>query len=155
MPGNMLVIGKDASTSNTSITIDLESLKHHTLIFGQSGSGKSFLIARLIEEILLRTAARVLIVDPNGDFRKISFPSDKTWKSDQFKPTFSEFFNDFDSEYDQEEKFQKRWSQVRFVFLNPGLHSPKDAGNVFERRLLVHWDSLDDDLQRFLLVDRR
>ena len=52
--------------------IAIEDLLHHMLIVGQSGSGKSFLIAHLIEEILLRTRARVVVIDPNGDFRRIS-----------------------------------------------------------------------------------
>src|SRR5690242_349192 len=41
----------------------------HTLIVGQSRSGKSMAARRLIEEILTWTDARVVILDPNADFR--------------------------------------------------------------------------------------
>jgi len=43
----------------------------HTAIIAQSGSGKSFFLGRLIEEILLQTSARCLVFDPNADFRRI------------------------------------------------------------------------------------
>ena len=44
----------------------------HTLIVAQSGSGKSFFLGRLIEEILLRTHSRCVILDPNADFRRVN-----------------------------------------------------------------------------------
>ncbi|MBV9199146.1 MAG: ATP-binding protein [Alphaproteobacteria bacterium] len=154
----MLVIGKD--TNNKLIKIEPDRLLHHTLIFGQSGSGKSFLIARLLEEILLSTSARVLIVDPNGDFRRISLPSESIWDDNKFKPMFADLFSQYNSEYDDKIKFRKRWSELRFITLNPNFTSPNDdlknpanddTKKASERRLLVHWDSLDEDLQRFLL----
>src|ERR1051325_9839577 len=43
----------------------------HTAIIAQSGSGKSFFLGRVVEEILLRTKARCLIFDPNADFRRL------------------------------------------------------------------------------------
>jgi hypothetical protein len=46
----------------------------HTAIIAQSGSGKSFFLGRLIEEILLQTSADCLILDPNADFRRIREP---------------------------------------------------------------------------------
>jgi Helicase HerA, central domain/Zonular occludens toxin (Zot) len=145
-----LVIGTDPLDDKTPIKIDPDGLLYHTLIFGQSGSGKSFLIARLLEEILLHTRARILIVDPNGDFRRIFSPSG-IWNNDDFKPTFSTLLKQLPSGFDEEQKFKDTWSMLRFIILNPGLASPIDTKNVLQRRLLVHWDSLDDDLQRFLL----
>ncbi len=43
----------------------------HTAIIAQSGSGKSFFLGRIVEEIALRTRARCLILDPNADFRRL------------------------------------------------------------------------------------
>lgn len=43
----------------------------HMAIIAQSGSGKSFFLGRLIEELVLNTKARCLILDPNADFRQI------------------------------------------------------------------------------------
>src|SRR5665647_1328314 len=65
-----LVLGTEYGKSKL-ITIKPKDLLHHMLIVGQSGSGKSFLIARLVEEILLRTQARAVVIDPNGDFSRI------------------------------------------------------------------------------------
>lgn len=71
-----MLIGTRTNDPGVAVTIDPEGLLHHTLIVGQSGSGKSFFVSRLVEEIVLNTAARVVIVDPNGDFRAISKVAD-------------------------------------------------------------------------------
>src|SRR5262245_24984698 len=42
---------------------------NHTLIVGQSRSGKTNAARRLLEEILTWTDTRVVILDPNADFR--------------------------------------------------------------------------------------
>ncbi len=56
-------------TNDTTPIKDL--LANHSLIVGQSRSGKTTVARRLVEEIILRTAARVIIIDPNSDFIKI------------------------------------------------------------------------------------
>lgn len=45
---------------------------NHTLIVGQSRSGKTNAARRIVEEILTWTDARVVILDPNADFRVLS-----------------------------------------------------------------------------------
>jgi len=45
-----------------------EDIACHTAIIAQSGSGKSFFLGRLLEEILINTKAQMRIFDPNGDF---------------------------------------------------------------------------------------
>jgi hypothetical protein len=57
------------------VTIARESVGHHTVIIAQSGSGKSFFLGRLLEEIATKTRCRLLILDPNADFRR--FPQVK------------------------------------------------------------------------------
>jgi DNA helicase HerA-like ATPase len=44
-------------------------LANHTLIVGQSRSGKTNAARRVVEEILAWTEARVVILDPNADFK--------------------------------------------------------------------------------------
>jgi hypothetical protein len=51
------------------VTVLPETLASHTAIIAQSGSGKSYFLGRLIEEILLKTKARCIILDPNADFK--------------------------------------------------------------------------------------
>jgi len=55
---------------NQLIQVPSCSLACHTAIIAQSGSGKSFFLARLVEELLLNTKARCIILDPNADFKK-------------------------------------------------------------------------------------
>lgn len=44
-------------------------LTNHTLVVGQSRSGKTSAARRMIEEILLWTDTRLVLLDPNADFR--------------------------------------------------------------------------------------
>lgn len=65
-----------------------DKIAAHTAIIAQSGSGKSFFLGRLLEEILLRTKARCLVFDPNADFRRVDsvqegpFWENPTWHTD-------------------------------------------------------------------------
>lgn len=43
-------------------------LKRPTGLFGQSGSGKSYALGVIVEELILKTYANVVVLDPNGDF---------------------------------------------------------------------------------------
>jgi len=52
--------------------LDLESLTRGLAVVGQSGCGKSYFLARLLEEMILkgRPEDRFLVVDTNSDFRR-------------------------------------------------------------------------------------
>lgn len=54
------------------VTVPASSIAAHTAIIAQSGSGKSFFLGRFIEEIMLRTKCKCIILDPNADFKKIN-----------------------------------------------------------------------------------
>ena len=43
-------------------------LAAHTAIIAQSGSGKSYMLGRFLEELVGKTKAKLLILDPNSDF---------------------------------------------------------------------------------------
>jgi DNA helicase HerA-like ATPase len=45
---------------------------NHTLIVGQSRSGKTNAARRIIEEMLVWTDARIVILDPNADFKSLA-----------------------------------------------------------------------------------
>jgi hypothetical protein len=51
----------------------------HTAIIAQSGSGKSFFLGRLIEELLLNSKARCVVLDPNADFRRVAEVVEDAW----------------------------------------------------------------------------
>jgi hypothetical protein len=97
----------------------------------------------------LRTRARVLIVDPNGDFRKLSLVNQGIWTAQQGR--FDELRKLDQNGFDSEPSFTKEWSKRRFTYLNPSLLDPLTKSNEIHRRLVVHWQSLEEELQKFLL----
>jgi hypothetical protein len=73
-------VGKHSSAD--VVCVQAPMLANHAVIVAQSGSGKSFFLGRLIEEILLKTKSRVFVLDPNSDFRKVTTTvSHKYWET--------------------------------------------------------------------------
>ncbi len=64
-----ILIGIAESTSR-SVNVRLEDLRRHTVIFAGSGSGKTVLIRRLVEECALRGVSAV-VLDPNNDLARL------------------------------------------------------------------------------------
>lgn len=65
--------------------VPAETIANHTAIIAQSGSGKSFFLGRLVEEIVLRTKSRCLIFDPNADFKRIDqIETEALWKDAKY-----------------------------------------------------------------------
>jgi ABC-type oligopeptide transport system ATPase subunit len=93
------------------VPVNLKSsgLKSHTAIIAQSGSGKSFMLGRLLEEIASKTRARIVVLDPNSDFIKFSEIEETAWTESYLQPWFEA--------KDTLSKFQKRWSTVGFSIL--------------------------------------
>ena len=108
-----------------------KSIAHHTAIIAQSGSGKSYFLGRLIEEILLKTRSRVLIMDPNSDFRKIAQPKlEDNWKQWHDKSTGKWFLVDEPTQKD----FLERWNKVTVR-----LHGEKEEPRTEFLPLQVDW----------------
>lgn len=62
-----LRLGVGASLNDVSMKVS--SLTRGLVVVGQSGCGKSYLLGRLIEEIIRKTTdARLLVIDSNSDF---------------------------------------------------------------------------------------
>jgi hypothetical protein len=74
---------KDTPDYSDMVRIPTEKMDKHTVIIAQSGSGKSFFLGRLIEEIMIKSKARCLILDPNGDFGRINEIDEELWSSNQ------------------------------------------------------------------------
>ena len=62
-------IGNDV-TSEQPLSVDLLALRKHTVIFAGSGSGKTVLIRRLVEECALRGVSSI-VLDPNNDLSRL------------------------------------------------------------------------------------
>jgi hypothetical protein len=56
--------------SQMPFTVNLESLRRHTVIFAGSGSGKTVLIRRLVEECALKGVSAI-VLDPNNDLARL------------------------------------------------------------------------------------
>jgi DNA helicase HerA-like ATPase len=128
------------------------ALLHHTLVVGQSGSGKSFFVARLIEEILLRTGARVLLVDPNGDYRSFRTPIQKAdWQ--RFEKPFSFYSNKARrsakiADYDSYDRFCNAWTQIGHLTLvasDKDIPDEHDGPDLRRSGLKINWADLAED----------
>jgi hypothetical protein len=127
---------------------------HHTLIVGQSGSGKSFFVARLIEEILTRTGARVVALDPNGDLRNldgIEMSGIATKRKAMDSAAKKVGLQPLDNLAD----FTERWAAERIVFLNSAERrpTPQNRRRAERSRLVLDWATMDDDQDALLGLD--
>ena len=68
----MVTLGMGA-TDQQPYRLPLESLRRHVAIFAGSGSGKTVLIRRLVEECALRGVSSI-ILDPNNDLARLGDP---------------------------------------------------------------------------------
>jgi Helicase HerA, central domain len=62
------------------LRVSADLMDSHTVIVAQSGSGKSFFLGRLVEELLMRTKCRCLIFDPDGDFSRMDQINEGVWQ---------------------------------------------------------------------------
>jgi DNA helicase HerA-like ATPase len=52
--------------------LDAGGFDRHTFLCGQSGSGKTYALGVLLEQLLLETSLRIVVLDPNSDFVRIT-----------------------------------------------------------------------------------
>ena len=64
-----VTLGLD-SPGGRPVSVDLAALRKHTAIFAGSGSGKTVLIRRLVEECALRGVSSI-VLDPNNDLSRL------------------------------------------------------------------------------------
>ncbi|HJP73109.1 MAG TPA: DUF87 domain-containing protein [Pseudonocardiaceae bacterium] len=64
-----LALGTDIDTGKP-VTIDLAALRKHAAVFAGSGSGKTVLIRRIVEECALRGVSTI-VLDPNNDLARL------------------------------------------------------------------------------------
>jgi DNA helicase HerA-like ATPase len=103
---------------------------NHTLIVGQSRSGKSSAARRIAEEIFLNTSARIVVFDPNADFCLIN-----------------ETKNDLGTEKD----FKPKWEALKDqIAITKSIEKNLDAITKDKKRMLVLDLSFDDEQVRIL-----
>jgi hypothetical protein len=74
--------------TKTPVALGASAFARHCAVLAQSGSGKSFMIGRLIEELLIKTKANVVIFDPNSDYVRLNGVSGGVWTSAKCQPWF-------------------------------------------------------------------
>lgn len=72
--GNVLDIGSYLASSDLPAYLLPHRFNRHTFWCGQSGSGKTYALGVVLEQILLHTALPMVIFDPNGDFVRLREP---------------------------------------------------------------------------------
>jgi Helicase HerA, central domain len=123
--------------------VSSELIGTHLAIVAQSGSGKSFFLGRLLEEILLNTKARCVILDPNADFRRVhEVESSELWSKSGYD--INRRIGRLAHESSRNE-FVARWAKVsKSIRINTGGNQFGEGPNY--ERLQLWWPSLSDEI---------
>lgn len=125
--------------SRKPFVFESSAMARHMLVLAQSGSGKSFMLGRLIEELALKTSARILVFDPNSDFIRLSEPDQSAWKDEKVKSWFTR--------NDTKARFNRLWPKVTFA-----LCSNRNLAGA--RKLVLDWGSLTvDEMASIMNID--
>jgi DNA helicase HerA-like ATPase len=66
-----LAVGSLSLVDDAPFSLDAGGFDRHTFLCGQSGSGKSYSLGVVLEQLLLETDLRIVILDPNSDFTRL------------------------------------------------------------------------------------
>ncbi|WP_308466938.1 ATP-binding protein [Rathayibacter soli] len=69
-----LIVGTDSDDVGVDVTLSAERFNRHTFWCGQSGSGKTYALGVVLEQLILQTELPLLIFDPNADFTRMNRP---------------------------------------------------------------------------------
>ena len=70
-----LEVGELALAPGVPFALDAGGFGRHTFLCGQSGSGKTYSLGVLLEQLLIETNLRVVVLDPNSDYVRLGEPS--------------------------------------------------------------------------------
>ena len=66
-----LDVGELALVDGVPFGLDAAGFGRHTFLCGQSGSGKTYSLGILLEQLLMETSLRVVVLDPNSDYVRL------------------------------------------------------------------------------------
>jgi uncharacterized protein len=66
-----LAVGTLSLAGGAPMALDAGGFDRHTFLCGQSGSGKSYALGLVLEQLLLETGLRIVILDPNSDCARL------------------------------------------------------------------------------------
>jgi Helicase HerA, central domain len=67
-----LEVGELVVEPSARFLLDAGGFDRHTFFCGQSGSGKTYSLGTVIEQLLLQTSIRIVVLDPNSDFVRLN-----------------------------------------------------------------------------------
>jgi DNA helicase HerA-like ATPase len=70
-PGRALEVGEFADLTGVPARLDAAGFDRHTFLCGQSGSGKTYSLGVVLEQLLMETDLRMVVLDPNSDFVRL------------------------------------------------------------------------------------
>jgi Helicase HerA, central domain len=118
--------------------VSADLMDSHTVIVAQSGSGKSFFLGRLIEELLMRTKCRCLIFDPNGDFSRMDHINEDVWQQRGYDLVSGNGL----LTHDTKNAFVTSWGMI-----HKRVRTRRPPGNSsIAERLDVWWPGLSNDI---------
>jgi Helicase HerA, central domain len=120
------------------LRVSADLMDSHTVIVAQSGSGKSFFLGRLIEELLIRTKCRCLIFDPNGDFSRMDQINEDVWQERSYDLRSGNAL----LSHDTKDAFLSSWRGIQ-----KRVRTRRAPGNgSINEHLDVWWPGLSNDL---------
>jgi uncharacterized protein len=69
-----LDVGELVVEPSVRFLLNAGGFDRHTFFCGQSGSGKTYSLGTVLEQLLLRTKLRIVVLDPNSDFVRLNMP---------------------------------------------------------------------------------
>ncbi len=66
-----LAVGEFAHAEGVAFPVHAKGFARHTFFCGQSGSGKTYSLGAILEQLLLETELRIVVLDPNSDFVRL------------------------------------------------------------------------------------
>ncbi|HYK07168.1 MAG TPA: ATP-binding protein [Gaiellaceae bacterium] len=66
-----LEIGELMLAEGVPFSLDAGGFGRHTFLCGQSGSGKTYSLGVVLEQLLLETDLQIIVLDPNSDFARL------------------------------------------------------------------------------------
>ena len=120
------------------LRVSADVMDSHTVIVAQSGSGKSFFLGRLVEELLLRTKCRCLIFDPDGDFSRMDQINEGVWQERSYDLRSGNAL----LSHDTKNAFLSSW---RGIQKRVRTHRPLSSGSIGQH-LDIWWPGLSIDM---------
>lgn len=136
-----------SQTDTELISVPSDTLGTHTAIIGQSGSGKSSFLGRIVEELILQTKAKCVILDQNSDFVQIHKVNEDIWKKCRYDPLFGRGMLPHEASC---EGFKPKWLEVSTCILSAAARRFMIEGDDIDKQTYVPlnlwWPSLSAEI---------